>query len=552
MGSEQLIEDLFSLMKALLNPSDKLSWLSVLRAPWLGLNSADLLAIANQAKEENIWSTILQAENILSLSADARKRTATFVERLSIGMHLRYQVPLRDLVECSWESIHGAAVINSQRELACAHQFFNLLDQHETAGGIVDLNSFEESVYNSFIPNLSNAIDEMTSTAVQLLTMHKAKGLEFDHVIIPGLANQPRSDDKSLFIWHERLNKQAQARLFVAALTATGAEDDELYKLLRYEKQQQTLLESTRLLYIAVTRAKKSAKLFAAVPLNKNEELQIPAQSLLNRIWPEIQRSTKELRVNSLEDLQKDTQGPTTKDELSDANSISTPTPIRRFTTIESLDSAEKSMLENLIGEYSEEQDLSQEAQQQVPSIDENLAASRKEKDLYAKIGELIHESLEDYCNEKEDLVITDFLDSQSPYWQLQLRNFVESKTELEQSLDSIKDSISKSVEDPKLNWIFTSNNNDAKSEYSLSSIVKGKIQTHIVDRTLVDDQGTRWIIDFKTGIPDAEDENAFIADQVAQHQEQLNRYEDLFLQIENRKTKKALLFTAIPRLVEI
>ena len=102
--------------------------------------------------------------------------------------------------------------------------------------------------------------------------MHKAKGLEFDHVIIPGLANRSRSDDKPLFAWHERLNSKGQARLFFAALSATGSEEDSLYALLRHEKEHKTLLENTRLLYIAITRARRSVKLFATVGLsNKNQ-----------------------------------------------------------------------------------------------------------------------------------------------------------------------------------------------------------------------------------------------------------------------------------------
>ena len=38
--------------------------------------------------------------------------------------------------------------------------------------------------------------------------MHKSKGLEFDHVLLPGLSQSTKHDDKDLLVWHERLNAE--------------------------------------------------------------------------------------------------------------------------------------------------------------------------------------------------------------------------------------------------------------------------------------------------------------------------------------------------------
>ena len=108
---------------------------------------------------------------------------------------------------------------------------------------------------------------------IHIMTMHKAKGLEFDHVILPGLAHEPKSNDKPLLQWHERLNEHGESRLFIATISASGIDDGDLYNLLRHEQQHKTSLENTRLLYIAATRAKKSLYLvcYCAIKCQKEK-----------------------------------------------------------------------------------------------------------------------------------------------------------------------------------------------------------------------------------------------------------------------------------------
>ncbi len=56
------------------------------------------------------------------------------------------------------------------------------------------------------------------------MTVYKAKGLEFDTVILPALDGTTRGDDKPLMAWH-RLHNAARANCYlVAPVEATGAE----------------------------------------------------------------------------------------------------------------------------------------------------------------------------------------------------------------------------------------------------------------------------------------------------------------------------------------
>ncbi|MBM87442.1 MAG: DNA helicase UvrD, partial [Gammaproteobacteria bacterium] len=175
IGAMQIIEDLLSLTKALLNPHDRLSWFATLRAPWLGLVLSDLNTIANHSKLESVWEVILNWQNIQGLSSDGKSRLKQFVKCMSYGMEFRYQLSLREIVESTWILLRGAAVIETKREIACVSFYLELLDTYEQAGGIRNLNEFQEKVLNSFIPIQVECPQSEDEVPVQLLTIHKAK-----------------------------------------------------------------------------------------------------------------------------------------------------------------------------------------------------------------------------------------------------------------------------------------------------------------------------------------------------------------------------------------
>ena len=85
-----------------------------------------------------------------------------------------------------------------------------------------------------------------------------------------------------------------------------------------------------------------------------------------------------------------------------------------------------------------------------------------------------------------------------------------------------------------------------------MQSYANGYVQTHVVDRTFIDKEGVRWIIDYKSSEPPPHQTmEDFIGEQIELYSGQLNRYRRLFSDEENRGVKTALLFTSIQKLVE-
>ena len=87
---------------------------------------------------------------------------------------------------------------------------------------------------------------------IEVMTMHKAKGLQFD-TILPGLDRTAKSEGASLLRWQEQSFNDSTSSLLLAPIQESGQEQHPLYSYLQRLESQKANLESARLLYVAVT-----------------------------------------------------------------------------------------------------------------------------------------------------------------------------------------------------------------------------------------------------------------------------------------------------------
>ncbi|MCB1672130.1 MAG: UvrD-helicase domain-containing protein [Gammaproteobacteria bacterium] len=535
MASLPVIDDLQSLTRALLNLGDRIAWLAILRAPWCGLSLADLHAIATW-QDASIWSTLENYRQIDGLSADGRERLEHFVLIMAFGLRHRFRTGLRAIVEALWTMLGGAALTGSVIEQASVAHYLTLLEQHETGGSLRDIQDFDDQVANAFLP----AVNPASATGgVQILTMHKAKGLEFDHVILPCLAAGAKADDKPLLQWHERINQAGEARLFMAALSATGRDDDPLYRLIRYEQSRKARYEQVRLLYIAVTRARKSAHLSATLSLSRTGEAEPPGGSLLSYIWTQLQESDPSAcSPIPVEKLLTD-QSPDRQPARIAVGAADT-TPIRRFVKPLRVDARTLALLEG-----TQPAGLDPEPAQ--------LPENSPDQEPEATIGILIHQALENVVQEPDLFRNDQFLPGMRRYWRQRLDSLIGEKADLDAAVGHIEASVRGCIEHRETAWLFNPGLAESAAELPVSRNVEGTLFHYLIDRTFVDPDNVRWIVDYKSAVPDpGSSEEAFIARQISQHRPQLDNYRRLFNAMESRPVKTALLLTAIPRLVEI
>ena len=537
-----VIEDLLSLVRVILNPRDDFSWLCLLRAPWCGLASGDLLKLSQHSTGSSLWHSINDYRTIDNLSAQAAQALPQFIPAMQFAITSRYKRSLRQSVEAAWGLLRGINCCRNELEFSCVQRFFTLLSEQEVAGGLEDIFAFEEKVGSTFIPSPETGSQPCK---LELLTMHKSKGLEFDHVLLPGLSHTTKHDNKDLLIWHERLNTEGNPRLFLAAVTPTGLEESSLYKLIRHEKKVRQRLESARLLYIAITRAKKSATLFAGLSKKEDGEFSAPpAGSLLSLIWPQLHKQVHCHTQSSYDLTYLPTANSGPQQQSNQSTMISRLNPISGFTD------EERDRMTALCADLENGLQEGEIASEDWP--DHAIPPSHAER-VASRIGTLIHKMFETYTLSKNKPDYLAQIDKVVDFWQLSLRPLQLSSAEMERTLDHMKATVLKTLSDPKLYWIFDNQHRESACELKMSRRHNGHTQQFVIDRTFVDQDNTRWIIDYKTSQRQPEqNESEFIQSQVEKYRSQLENYRGLITAAENRNARLALLLTDIPALIEL
>ena len=110
---------------------------------------------------------------------------------------------------------------------------------------------------------------------VQLMSIHKSKGLEFEVVIVPDLQAACGRNDFKLLSWLERGLEHADdgggiTEFLVAPLPSKGTESGKAKRWVDRVYRQRESQEMRRILYVASTRAREELHLFAR-PAYKEE-----------------------------------------------------------------------------------------------------------------------------------------------------------------------------------------------------------------------------------------------------------------------------------------
>ncbi len=283
LGEMQGVRDVVALTRCLLHPSDRIAWLAVLRAPWCGLTLADLHALcqgdALSLREACIGELLEQ--DLSALTAEGRNRCVRVGQVLQVAMRERNRIALTTLVERTWHSLGGPACVTShQRDNI--EQYLQFLRATERENAISDFRALEVLLNRFYaLPQSFNPGE----TVVDILTIHGAKGLEWDTVFVPELQRKGAFDVPRLLNWIEYPALEQGV-----VLAPAGASDDFFYRWFCSLRSQQQEAERKRLFYVACTRARDELHLYGTVSLKKNGDCAVPnSESLLSTAWPMLE-----------------------------------------------------------------------------------------------------------------------------------------------------------------------------------------------------------------------------------------------------------------------
>jgi ATP-dependent helicase/nuclease subunit A len=296
--------DALALARALFNPEDRVAWLGVLRSPWCGLSLADLHKLTGADDPEILRRPVpeLLASRLNLLSKQGRIAASRVLQALGAAQDLRAKQPaslLGTWLEQIWLRLGGADCVDATSR-ANLDLLWKCLDNLEN--GEPDLLG----------RGLDAAIEKLTAQpdpaasgdyGVQLMSIHKSKGLEFEVVIVPDLQAGSGRSKGGLLSWLERgiasPNESGDVTEFlVAPLQSKGAESGKSKLWVDRVRRQRESQETKRVLYVAATRAREELHLFAR-PDYKTEQdgslsLCDPRDTLLATAWPALKDEVKQ------------------------------------------------------------------------------------------------------------------------------------------------------------------------------------------------------------------------------------------------------------------
>jgi ATP-dependent helicase/nuclease subunit A len=493
MADIPLVQDLLSLTRALLHPADRLAWTALLRAPWCGLLLADLHALLAADRKAPVWQ-LLNAEDLPEkLSTDAGQRVAKLVAVLTTGFSRRGRLPLCDWIEGVWHSLGGPACAREANELLAAEAYFRFLEDETDSDDIADtaelLGKLEAKPVSFSNPD----------ALVQIMTVHKAKGLEFDSVILPSLGRSTRRSDKPVLAWKQVIRPSGDTGLLLAPVEQYGAGADPLFDFIAQIDAAQEAAERARLLYVAVTRARKRLYPFVALKQDKNEQTAGPAKNSLAYCMLDI--ISEELPLPA-----QLTETPKLK------TGIWLQPDLQRFVTAwrpPEPAAAVASALKHAI---------------HVPAEPVTFDWASP---LARVVGTVVHEYLEQMSADGRDSV-----NYSAEVCSALLAEQGVTEAELAQGVQRVTAALDNACTDATARWLLSAEHISAASELAITLCQNGLTTRKVVDRTFVTPDGDRWIIDYKTSVHRGSDTDAFVDNEVERYREQLEGYRAAMLAV--------------------
>jgi ATP-dependent helicase/nuclease subunit A len=492
-----IVRDVIMLLCALLHLGDRTAWLAVLRAPWAGICLADLLVISRAAPL--VWDALADETVVAQLSGDGQVRCRRVRATLAAAFRVRNDGSIARWLERTWLALGGASCAASPQDLDLVSVALARLADLEQRG-LPDAADLPMSFADLYA-------DHGVAAGVEIMTIHKAKGLEFDMAILPALDRSVSRSRDQLLVSHQ-FARTGRDGMVMAARPAVGADGDRLFEFLRHQLRDAAALEAERLLYVACTRAKWQLRLTATIGSEEEFEADSaeedardtwspPAGSLLAVLWPVV---GAEFLVSA---------PATSRDQALGAPRGG---PLWRVPKEWTLEIAAGPPITELLSSP--------------PTLREETPVFDWAGETARRVGSLVHAELQTM-----DVAISDpvVIRARAAHFQRWLALHGVPADRLPEAASRVVDALVAVHGDSRGRWILLQTRASAR-EQALSGFLnsgrgQGEVTRVVFDRTFVDDQGVRWVIDYKTSQHTGGGLEKFLDREVERYRPQLQRY---------------------------
>ena len=513
LGNTAIVSDAVNLARTLVDPGDRVSTFALLRSPLVGLSLVDLSGIAraleHAAVNTNESATseaqahafalgglsplfYLRSDQMASrLSNDAVARVQRLQSIAAPILQRRLTLAPRELIETLWLHLGGPKAYPEG-----THKHVMRLFDVIEAGHPRQLEPWQLE------RDIEKLYAEDDSSGVQILTVHKSKGLQYEHVLVPNLQSRDRPDESQLL-----MSREASTGYLMACRMPGDHKADEkarsLYHWLREEEKQRAKNEVKRLLYVAATRAERSLVLFGTLFDNKSpwsNSLLGALAPVFGELWqdlPAAEDKDDEPKEEPV-DLKIDALPATLAAPVLDPPEVSLPSRARRTAL-------------RRVG----------------PELDDPELLFANERRAAILRGNLTHQMLcnltraisESAATEATSMkAVSALIERERPLWRQQAMANGLGTTLAEEVANTTADGITRVVNSELGRWCALDQQADSQAELPLTLWENSGPIKLVIDRTFVTskreesaerDRRTRWIIDYKTAQPgdDLDDE---------------------------------------------
>lgn len=477
LQDEPVVRDIVMLSRALLHLEDRVAWLAILRAPFVGLGLDDLWLLRRHP--HTLWQSLHDADCLARLSPPGAERARRCAATIDQAFAARDQSGFARWVERTWMALGGASTGLTATDVGCARAAFVRLEELDQQD-LIDGGEFERAFANLF------PADE-GEQPIEIMTIHKSKGLEFELVAVPSLQGRPVNSGGE-FLRSYSFSRTDRPGFVLAAAAEIGQDDDELLAFLRACDKDADRLEAQRLLYVACTRAKQELYLTAVDEKRAGVagDFNPPSGSLLKVLWPGTGTSFQFIEQPLPEAVQASTRVlrrlPAAWRAPPLAVSDGLPVPAPR---------AEAS-----------------------PPFDWAGETARQ-------IGILVHACLQDLrCDDRSAARVH----AQREAYEAWFAARGVPAGQIDTAVARVTEALLAVLEDEKGQWILAQYPAHDARELALSANLGGRVTNIVLDRTFVH-EGERWVIDYKTSHHGGGQLEAFLQSELERYGDQLRRY---------------------------
>jgi ATP-dependent exoDNAse (exonuclease V) beta subunit len=407
-------------------------------------------------------------------------------------------------------------MLDGPGSVANVYRYLDVLEKLEIAGTLHDVAELEAQLDLERVSN--NGVARL-----QVMTMHRAKGLQFDHVLLYGLGRVPRRSDRAVLSWFDLPGEHGDEEKIISPVgRRADIENDPIHRFIELTEADKDRHEVGRLLYVACTRARKSLHLLGHAGVSADgEALRAPdSRSLLSLLWPAVAASFEQAFA-----------------------------PQPAATPAGGVDQWLRPQRRRLEPGWQLPAVRAVPGQEAVPQADSELRAV----DYYwvgaeARVaGTIVHRWLQFAAQGAggADALTGDGLVETTRRW------LGELGIAPGEAMVAIEDRVIAALEgvrrDSRGRWLL---GGDGHAELALSGVVNGRIESGVLDRVRFDDDGSHWIVDYKTSTHEGGNLEGFLAAEAQRYRGQLARYAALYRAYSGADVRCALYFPLLQAFV--